>query len=109
MAGIWDTWQNKETGVTVNTFSIITTKANSLLARIHNTKERMPVILKQYDEKKWLRNDLEINDIAAMLTSYDEREMEAFPVSRLITGRGVNTNTPEAMVPYKYEELLVQR
>jgi len=44
MAGIWDTWEDKEDGKTLNTFSIITTKANPLLARIHDSKERMPVI-----------------------------------------------------------------
>ena len=43
MAGIWDTWEDKENGI-LNTFAIITTRANPLMARIHNTKERMPVI-----------------------------------------------------------------
>ncbi len=109
MAGIWDTWENKESGTVLNTFSIITTEANPLLARIHNTRKRMPVILKRDNEKKWLRHDLEMKDIASMLSAYDEREMEAFPVSRLISGRKGNTNTPEAMAPYNYEELLIQR
>jgi putative SOS response-associated peptidase YedK len=68
----------------------------------------MPMILKRDDEKKWLHNDLEMKDIASMLTPYDEHEMEAFPVSRLISGRRVNTNTPEAMTPYRYEELLIK-
>lgn len=95
MAGIWDTWVDKENGAVLNTFSIITTKANPLMGRTHNTKERMPVILKQDDEKKWLRTDLNMTDIASMLHAYDEREMEAFPVSRLISGRGKNTNTPD--------------
>ena len=108
MAGIWDTWKNKENGTILNTFSIVTTKANPLMAMIHNTRERMPVILKQDDGKKWLRNDLEMNDIASMLTPYDEREMEAYPVSRLISGRSRNTNTPEASAPYQYEELSIQ-
>ncbi len=108
MAGIWDTWENKENGTSLNTFSIITTQANPLLARIHNTRERMPVILKHDDEKKWLSSDLEMQDIASMLTSYDEHEMEAYPVSRLISSRGRNTNVPEVMAPYRYNELLMQ-
>jgi putative SOS response-associated peptidase YedK len=107
MAGIWDTWENKENGIALNTFSIITTEANPLLARIHNTRKRMPVILKKDHEKKWLCNDLETKDIASMLTSYDEHQMEAFPVSRLISGRRVNTNTPAVMAPYSYKELLI--
>jgi hypothetical protein len=43
-----------------------------------------------------------------MLTSYEDREMEAFPVSRLISGRKGNTNTPEAMTPYNYEGLVIK-
>ncbi len=105
MAGIWDTWENKESGTVINTFSIVTSEANPLLARIHNTRKRMPVILKRDDEKKWLRNDLEMKDIESMLMPYDEREMEAFPVSRLISSRSRNTNVPEVMAPYRYEEI----
>jgi putative SOS response-associated peptidase YedK len=108
MASIWDTWTNKENSTVIHTFSIITTEANPLLARIHNTKKRMPVILKQDNEKKWIQNDLEINDIVSMLLPYDEHNMEAFPVSRLISGRRVNTNIPQVIAPYKYQELLIQ-
>jgi len=68
----------------------------------------MPVILKPEDEKKWLVNDLDISDINSMLEPYDKQKMEAFPVSRLISGRGRNTNLPEAIAPYHYEELLIQ-
>jgi putative SOS response-associated peptidase YedK len=108
MASIWDTWTNKENSTVIHTFSIIATEANPLLARIHNTKKRMPVILKQDNEKKWIQNDLEINDIVSMLLPYDEHNMEAFPVSRLISGRRVNTNIPQVIAPYKYQELLIQ-
>ena len=50
LAGIYDTWVNKETGELKNTFSIITTEANPLMAKIHNLKLRMPFIL-QKDKK----------------------------------------------------------
>ncbi|MCK4256513.1 SOS response-associated peptidase, partial [candidate division WOR-3 bacterium] len=35
LAGIWDRWKNNQTGDTINTFSIITTRANPLLEMIH--------------------------------------------------------------------------
>jgi putative SOS response-associated peptidase YedK len=105
MAGIWDAWEDREDGTVLNTFAIITTRANPLIARIHNTKERMPVILKRDDEQKWLGGDLETTDIASRLVPFDHGEMEAFPVSRLISARGTNTNTPEAMAPQQYEDL----
>lgn len=55
-AGIYSHWVNTNTGEIINTYSIITTEANPLMAEIHNTKKRMPVILKREDEQKWLEH-----------------------------------------------------
>lgn len=104
-AGIWDSWFNKEKGETRNTFSIITTSANGLMERIHNTRKRMPVILRQEDEKRWLSPGIGADEIASMLKPYDDREMEAYTVSRLISSRGLNTNTPEVIEKTFYPEL----
>ena len=104
MAGIWDTWEDKEEGKTLNTFSIVTTKANPLLARIHNSKERMPVILKQENEEKWISGDFDMAQMGSILVP-NEGEMEAFPVSRLLSSRARNTNVPEVMAPFQYEDL----
>lgn len=105
LAGIWDKWVNERTGETKNTFSIITTRANPLLERIHNTRKRMPVILKQEDERKWLNDDLDSGEVDTMLVPYDDGEMEAHTVSRLISSKKANTNTPEVMRKFAYEEL----
>lgn len=56
-------------------------------------------------EKKWISKDLDITDIASTFAPYDEREMEAFPVSRLISSKSRNTNVPGVMDPYRYENL----
>jgi putative SOS response-associated peptidase YedK len=101
-AGIWDAWTNKETKETLKTFSIITTQANPLLAVIHNTKKRMPVILRQEDERKWL-SDIPVEEAVNLLTPYDEKAMEAHTVSKLITTRGMPTNVPEVMSPFRYD------
>ena len=100
-AGIWDAWINKETKETLKTFSIITTQANPLLAEIHNTKRRMPVILRPEDERRWL-SDIPLDEALGLLASYDEKAMEAHTVSKLITTRGVSTNVPEVMSPFRY-------
>jgi putative SOS response-associated peptidase YedK len=44
MAGIWQPWTDKATGEYVETFSIVTTKANKLMEQVHNSKTRMPTI-----------------------------------------------------------------
>jgi len=38
------------------------------------------------------------------MAPYDERAMEAHIVSKVITTRGVPTNVPEVMKPFRYED-----
>ncbi len=105
LAGIWDRWQNRRTGEVKDTFSIITTRANLLLERIHNTRKRMPVILRQEDETKWLEKDLDRTAIDSLLEPYDAGLMQAHAVSRLISTKRANTNVPEVMREFRYEGL----
>lgn len=60
-AGIWSEWENPNTGITQNSYSIITTEANEVMAEIHNIKKRMPVILPESFEQDWL-NERPIQD-----------------------------------------------
>jgi putative SOS response-associated peptidase YedK len=55
-AGIYSTWIDIE-GNHYNSYSMITTQANELMSEIHNTKKRMPIILKKEDEKDWLNGE----------------------------------------------------
>lgn len=52
--GLWSDWTNKETGEIMETFSIVTTEATGLMAEIHNSKKRMPVILLPEQANDWL-------------------------------------------------------
>ncbi|HEX8269777.1 MAG TPA: SOS response-associated peptidase [Flavobacterium sp.] len=51
MAGIYNHWNG------LDTFTILTTVANELMADIHNTKKRMPVILCPEEEAFWLKKE----------------------------------------------------
>lgn len=62
-AGLYSQWVNTITGEIKDTYTIVTTQANELMAEIHNTKKRMPIILKQEDENKWLNHN-PINEFA---------------------------------------------
>jgi len=55
-AGLWSMWKNGASGETLHTYTIITTEANALMAQIHNTKKRMPIIVNSINEKDWLNN-----------------------------------------------------
>ena len=102
-AGIWDHWVNGTENL--ETFSIITTTANPLLEKIHNTKKRMPVILKKKDEKRWLSNELNPDEANSFLVPYAQEDMEAYPVSRMITQRGTEKNVPRVIEKFDYPEL----
>ena len=53
-AGIFTEWIDFD-GHKISSYSMITTQANEIMSEIHNTKQRMPVILKSDDEQKWLQ------------------------------------------------------
>lgn len=58
-AGIYSSWTNKLTGEVINTYSMVTTEANELMAEVHNTKKRMPVILTKENEQDWLNPNID--------------------------------------------------
>jgi putative SOS response-associated peptidase YedK len=104
MAGLWDTWADKETSEELRTYSVITTKANPLMEKIHNKKKRMPVILRRENEEKWISASLNKESAQMFLVPFDEHEMEAFTISRLITSKQRNPNVPEVLQPFTYPE-----
>ncbi|MRR06709.1 MAG: SOS response-associated peptidase [Deltaproteobacteria bacterium] len=53
-AGIWESWKTSE-GEDIETFAILTTTANCLMAPIH---DRMPVILHQTELELWLERSV---------------------------------------------------
>lgn len=81
MAGLWEQWISPE-GKAFYTCSVITTAPNELMESIHN---RMPVILKPEDEKRWLDptiiNSKELNHL---LAPFDANLMEAYEVAPLV-------------------------
>jgi Uncharacterized conserved protein len=105
LAGLWEQWTDISTGEIIKTFSILTTEANPLMEKIHNTKKRMPVILPREKELDWLKNDLKNEEILRLMKPLDERIMEAHPISKLITSRNANRNVPLVQESYNYPEL----
>lgn len=53
-AGLWSKWIDPLSGILRGTYTILTTEANPLMAEIHNSKKRMPVILDISAEEEWL-------------------------------------------------------
>lgn len=57
LAGIYAPFKDPETGEWTDSYTILTTEANTLMAEIHNTKKRMPVVLHPDEEALWLNNE----------------------------------------------------
>jgi len=74
---LYDEWVNTNTGEIFKGFSIITVPANPLMAHIHNTKKRMPLILPQQYEKDWVKPDINEQQIKSLITQYPETDMQA--------------------------------
>lgn len=111
LAGIWSEWTNKSTGELINTCSIITSKANQLMTRIHNNPKlpeaRMPVILPEGFEDEWLNpqhTEFELNQLKKLLVPYPKKDLNAHTVRRL-SGKESLGNVPESSEKYEYEEL----
>lgn len=56
-AGLYSIWNNPQNGQQMLTYTILTTEANELMAVIHNTKKRMPVVLNSEHYNLWLQGE----------------------------------------------------
>ncbi len=99
-AGLFDQWVETKTGEVFNTFSIITTDANDLLAVIHNSKKRMPVILDRKYEFKWINTDISADEALAMLKPCSSEILKAHTIGNLVNNKSANRNTPEVIRPF---------
>ncbi len=106
LAGIWSTWLDKATGEEINTYSVLTTRANPLLEKIHNSKKRMPIILQREFEKDWLNATLAKDDVVALCEPIDDSLLCAHTVSKMITDRKVEDKNVETIsAAFDYPEL----
>lgn len=100
LAGIWQPWTDKETGEKMTTFALVTTKANALLAKVHNKRKRMPVILTEDLQHEWMQKELDEKRIKAIATfQYPAGEMEAWSIRKDFRER----TDPQAY--FQYEKL----
>ncbi len=78
-AGLWEAWHDPQTGEVLETFAIITTHPNDLVATLHN---RMPLILHPEHEAAWLDPTTPHDEIGLILsTTFPAEKMRAYPVS----------------------------
>ena len=83
MAGIYQPWVDVESGEMMNTFSIVTTKANHLMEQIHNKKKRMPTILNDQQASSWISPNLSEQQIMLLAsTQIEDNLLEAYTIKK---------------------------
>jgi putative SOS response-associated peptidase YedK len=105
MGGMTESWTDKETGEVINSFTIVTQAANPLMAQIHNTKLRMPLILPRETERLWIDPMADKAFIESLVKQYPDSEMAAHTISKLITSRKESSNQPKVTELEVYAEL----
>lgn len=78
-AGLWSLWKDNESEIF--SYTIITTEANDYLKVYH---DRMPVILNQSDESKWLDHNTSTEELQNIMLPKDDSRIEAYEVSKLV-------------------------
>src|SRR5262245_25857205 len=95
-AGLWDSWRAPD-GSTIKSFTVITTRANALVATIH---DRMPVILPSDCWPAWLDEVAASEaELKKMLKPYPSERMTMWPVDKRIGN--VRNDSPDLFEPVR--------
>jgi putative SOS response-associated peptidase YedK len=76
-AGLWEHWRDKESDVSLETATLITTTANEFMQQLHH---RMPVVLDPATADSWLAGDNELLEFAGEFCP----DMKAWPVDKRV-------------------------
>jgi putative SOS response-associated peptidase YedK len=92
--GLWESWKDKESGKSLETYTIFTCDPNSIMEPLHN---RMPVIIKRSDYERWLAPGDPKQPPIDLLRPFNSDEMKVWPVSKDVGN--VRNNRPELIAP----------
>jgi putative SOS response-associated peptidase YedK len=93
-AGLCERWKPSDDADAVDTYTILTTTPNELMASIH---DRMPVILSPDDFRSWLDPATDPRHAAKLMRPCPDGELEAVPVGRLVNNP--RNDVPECIAP----------
>ncbi len=77
-AGIWERWEDKEAGHSINSCAIVTTRANEAVQKLH---DRMPVIIARDNFGLWLDRSVQKPEaLQSLLEPLASQELEIYQV-----------------------------
>lgn len=106
-AGLWDVWTDTK-GAIHNTYTIITTQANELMAEIHNTKKRMPVILTNEQEQLWLSAGISSKELSHLTQPISSELIKAHTIKNFLSPKHTASATADILKEYDYSDILKQ-
>jgi len=74
------------------------------MKRIHNSKERMPLIIPRAAEGIWLDEDLKGDDAAFLVRPYAAGDILAHPVTKELHNPNVNPDREESLTKVEYDQ-----
>jgi putative SOS response-associated peptidase YedK len=110
-AGIWSRWTDEQ-GEEYGTYSIITVDANELLAEIHNTKKRMPLMLSPDNAKKWISTSISAEEIRSIVKPIASESLKAHTVNQFLSTTKNERSNPGIIAYYNYpgvDEIVLDR
>lgn len=105
IGGLYSRWKNPVNNSFYYSYTVLTTAANPMMAEIHNSKKRMPVIIPREYEKDWLNPNLTKEDVMAFCQPIEAGRMKAHTISKLITTKGADTNVADVIQLHEYEKV----
>ena len=78
--GLYSAWIN-QSNETIYTFTIITTEPNNTLSKIHH---RMPLILNEGDDIKWINNSNNYESVKDLIKSFEDYKIDMYEISTLV-------------------------
>jgi putative SOS response-associated peptidase YedK len=94
LAGIWDSWSNKEKTQVIHSFSIVTAPS---IRRIWPYSQVMPVIIPPGRRRKYLRLNTPLMDVVRMLRPAESDSINLYPVSNKVND--FHANSREILLP----------
>jgi putative SOS response-associated peptidase YedK len=80
-AGVWDRWRDPASREWLDTFSILTTDPNQVVAPLHN---RMPVIIERKNYARWLGGSNMTQPPLDLLRPFPAEQMVAWKVDKAV-------------------------
>ncbi|MEP6735977.1 MAG: SOS response-associated peptidase, partial [Chryseolinea sp.] len=107
IAGLYSRYKDKSTDQEYFTYTVLTTTANALMEKVHNSKKRMPVIIPRQYEQDWLNANLSKDDVLTLCQPIAADSMKGDTISKLITNKKEETDVPKVLEHETYPEIEV--